>query len=175
MDNAARDEAHLDIDTLYRRFGPMVLRRGRRFLPPDAAEDVLHEVFVRALERLHAFRHEASPATWLFTVTTRLCLNRLRDHRRREALLCEHGPAAHAATGHGARDGHPEARAFLGEVWRHVLETDEELAMIGTLYHVDGMTTADIGAALGVSDRTIAARLQRLTALVRGHVDGGSR
>jgi RNA polymerase sigma factor (sigma-70 family) len=169
MSDAARDEADLDIDTLYRRFGPMVLRRGRRFLPPDAAEDVLHEVFVRALERLHAFRHEASPATWLFTVTTRLCLNRLRDGRRRDALLCEYGPAAFQAGG----DGHPEARAFLSEVWRHVLETDEELAMIGTLYHVDGMTTADIGATLGVSDRTIAARLARLTALVRAHADGG--
>jgi len=148
----------------------MVLRRGRRFLPPDGAEDVLHEVFIRVLERYGEFRHQASPATWLFTITTRLCLNRLRDSRRQGQLLAEHGPTAFAQ----CLESNSEAAIFLKEIWRFVLQEDAELAMIGTLYHIDGMTTADIGAMLGVSDRTVANRLARLTAIISAHVAAGS-
>jgi RNA polymerase sigma factor (sigma-70 family) len=166
MSHDAREQDPLDLDALYRRFGPMVLRRGRRFLPPEAAEDVLHEVFLRALEHAATFRREASPATWLFTITTRLCLNRLRDARRRGALLLREAPALRGV------DAGPEAAALLRELWARILDEDEELAMIGALYHVDGLTTADIGALLGVSDRTVASRLARLTALARRHADG---
>jgi RNA polymerase sigma factor (sigma-70 family) len=169
MSHDARDQEPYDIEALYRRFGPMVLRRGRRFLPPEAAEDVLHEVFVRVLERFDAFRHEASPATWLFAVTTRLCLNRLRDAKRRGELLERHAPALRGLDG---ASGGPEQAALLRELWARILDDDEEVAMIGALYHVDGMTTADIGAMLGVSDRTVANRLTRLGELARRHTDG---
>ncbi|MFO0746750.1 MAG: sigma-70 family RNA polymerase sigma factor [Myxococcota bacterium] len=147
----------MDVAELYRKYGPLVLRRGRRFLGDAEAEEVLHEVFLRALERGHEFRGEASPATWLFRVTTHLCLNRRRDSKRRIELMERHGPTVWARSHAGEA---PEARAFLEKLWRTL---PEELAMIGTLYYVDGLTTAEIGKMLGVSDRTIANRLTALT------------
>ena len=53
---------------------------------------------------------------------------------------------------------------FLDALWRTL---DDELALIGVLYYIDGMTTADIGRTLGVSDRTIANRLGRLADAAR--------
>ncbi|MFO0744501.1 MAG: RNA polymerase sigma factor [Myxococcota bacterium] len=153
----------LDLEDLYRRFAPQVLRRGRYFLGPSEAEELVHEVFVRALEQKDRFRGESSPATWLFRIATHLCLNRLRDRKRQAALLVRHGPTVWAQSDPGSS---PEARAFLSSLWRTL---DEELAMIGTLYYVDGLTTADIGEMLEVSDRTIANRLKTLTELARRH------
>jgi len=141
---------------LYRRFGAMVLRRARRLVGDADAEEIAHEVFLRALEHGDAFRGEASPSTWLFRVTTHLGLNRLRDARRRADLLAHNGPTVWDASDSGQ---YLEARAFLGQLWQTL---DEELAMIGLLHYIDGLTTAEIGRLLGVSDRTIANRLRLL-------------
>lgn len=150
-----------DLATLYRRYGALVLRRGRRFLGSQAAaEELVHEVFVRALESPGLFSDGRSPVRWLYKVTTHLCLNRLRDDRRRARLLAEHGPTVWAQ-----RDlESPEARAFLGKLWRTL---EPELAETGVLYWVDGLTTAEIGRLHEVSDRTIANRLARITRIAR--------
>ena len=59
-----------------------VFRRCMRILRSEAdAEDVAHEVFVRALDGLPAREEEAM--AWLYRVGTNLCLNRLRDRGRR--------------------------------------------------------------------------------------------
>ncbi len=150
-----------DIDELYRVYGPTVLRRSRRFLPPAEAEELVQDVFLKLLERPQLFRGESSPATWLYQVTTRLCLDRLRNRTRQTKLIVRHAPTMFAQSDPG---GTPEARAFLDSLWRTL---DEELAMIGTLYYIDGLTTADIGRTLGVSDRTIANRLAALARIAR--------
>ena len=54
------------IDELYRRYGPVVLRRARAILgDEEMARDVLQEVFVRVVEQKGSFRGEASPMTWI--------------------------------------------------------------------------------------------------------------
>jgi DNA-directed RNA polymerase specialized sigma24 family protein len=56
--------AALDIGQLYQRHGAMVLRRVQRFYrDPVEAQDVLQEVFLRAMEKLHTFHGLASPST----------------------------------------------------------------------------------------------------------------
>lgn len=147
----------LDVAALYRQFGPMVLRRARRLVGDAEAEELAHEVFLRALERQGELHRDTSPSTWLYRVTTNLGLNRLRDDRRRAALLAHHGPTVWDPSDSGQRS---EARAFLIQLWQNL---DGELAMIGLLHYIDGLTTAEIGRVLGVSDRTIANRLRVLT------------
>ena len=65
----------------------MVLRGIRRFYRGDEAEDVLQEVFMRVLDKLDSFRGDSSPVTWLYQLTTRYGLNRLRNEGRRRELL----------------------------------------------------------------------------------------
>src|SRR4051794_9327512 len=75
-------------DALYRKYGPAVLRRARAILGDEpSARDAMQEVFVRVLGSATEFRREASPMTWLYQITTRHCLNRLRDRLRRAELL----------------------------------------------------------------------------------------
>ncbi len=145
----------IDIEALYRDHGHAVLRRIRRFYAPDIAEEVLHEVFERVMLRADSFRGDAHPLTWLYQVTTRHCLNRIRNERRRRNLLADN-PSVVGPRLAGPRQ---ESELFLKQLWHQL---DEELSLIGIYYYVDGMTQADIGRALGVTGRTISNRLRDL-------------
>src|ERR1041385_5470789 len=48
---------------------------------PDA-EDITQEVFIRAYQSLHAFRHDAAVDTWLYRIATNLVIDRFRRDRR---------------------------------------------------------------------------------------------
>ncbi len=49
------------------------------FLRNDAdAEDVTHDAFIRAYENLRRYKLEKKFSTWLFTIASNLCRNRLR-------------------------------------------------------------------------------------------------
>ncbi len=156
-DNAPRH----DVAGLYRRYGATILRRCQRFLPPEEAEELVHEVFLKLIEDPASFRGESSPATWLYRVTTHLCIDRVRIRSARAALVQKNWTLLEPKCDPGTR---PEARVFLQDLWR---DLDPELAMVGVLYYLDGLTTAEIGRTLGVSDRTIAKRLTTLAEAAR--------
>ncbi len=148
-----------DVGELYRQYAPMVLRRVRRFFGPNDAEEVVHEIFLRVMERLDGFRGASSPVTWLFRVTTNHCLNRLRDRDRRRGLLDRR---ALDVPGYRVSAPAQEATVFLAQLWR---DLDPELVQVGIHYHVDGLTHDEIARILGVSPRTVGNRLSTLARL----------
>ena len=76
---------------IYDLYGAQVFRRARTLLrDPDRARDATQEVFLRAVQDPGGVR--AHPLPWLFRVTKNLCLNNLRDSRRRIQLLAGRGP-----------------------------------------------------------------------------------
>ncbi len=155
------ESASLDVDALYRSYAGMVLRRARRFFSAQEAEEVVHEVFLRAIEKAHTFRAEASPSTWLYQMTTNHCLNRIRNSKRREAARLIQGENPWQLPAPPA-DG--ETTAFLQQVWRRI---DGELLQVGVHYYVDGMSHAEIARVMGVSRRTIGNRITALQDEVR--------
>lgn len=156
---------NLDIAVLYQRFGPMVLRRIRRFYVGDEAQDVLQEVFMRAMDKQHSFRGDSSPGTWLYALTTRYCLNRRRDERRRQELLAEHELAV-CWSGKVERE-RQEQEVLVRQLWK---DLDEEMALIGIYYYLDGMSHAEIAELVGVSRRTVGNRLQELEQLLHSRM-----
>jgi RNA polymerase sigma-70 factor (ECF subfamily) len=62
---------------------PSLRALARRLLGnPDEAEDALQEALLRASAQLGRFRGESSLKTWLFSITTRVALDQLRQRRR---------------------------------------------------------------------------------------------
>ena len=112
---------------------------------------------MRVIAAMAEFRGQSQPSTWLYRITTNLCLNRIRDTRRRRDRLAE-------AAEHGreplvpAAGPPPEARTALQAVLRQM---SEDLAQVAIYYYVDDMDQAEIAAVLGVSRRTIGYRLDR--------------
>lgn len=149
-----------DVGLLYAEHSARVLRWTLRFFARDEAEEVVHEIFVKVLERIDGFRNDASPATWLYRMTTNHCLNRLRNASRRAELWREQGPLAEWTTPVAAADQEP--RTFLQQFWRQL---DDDLLAVAFHYFVDGMTHAEIARIHGCSARTVGNRVDRLRAL----------
>jgi len=139
----------------YDRYGRVVLGRARVLLGDhDAAKDALQEVFLRVITAEAHILDEASPTAWLHRVTTNLCLNRLRDERRRKELLEERDRTRAADSSASVDD--PEARAIVLQILSSVTPEMQEIAVYR---FVDEMTHDEIADLVGVSPRTVGNRL----------------
>lgn len=149
-------DAALDVEALSQRYGPMVLRRCRRLLrDEDEAMDACQDVFVRLLENRD--RLEARyPSSLLYRIATNVCLNRIRDQRRRpttdDAVLLTIASAQIP----GARE---EAALMLDRLFgRHPVSS----RTIALLHYLDGLTLEQVAEVVGLSVSGVRKRLRGL-------------
>ena len=149
-----------ELEALYRSYGALVKRRARGILGDEhEAQDAMQEVFVRVIGAMSEFRRQSQPSTWLYRITTNLCLNRLRDGRRRRDHLSRLGQeAANSPRGQALS---PELRATLERV---LATLPGELSEVAVYYYVDEMDQAEIAKLVGVARRTVGYRLDRFRA-----------
>lgn len=162
-------EPALDVEALYLRYGPMVVRRCRFLLREDEeAADVAQEVFVRLLKHRERLT-EAHPSSLLYRMATNLSLNRIRDRKRRgefagDALL--EGIASLAQL---------DAPLLLDRLFGREPESTRTMAV---LHHVDGLTLEEVARECGMSVSGVRRRLRLLRDALRamGGPDlGGAR
>jgi RNA polymerase sigma-70 factor (ECF subfamily) len=147
----------LDVSALTLQYGPMVLRRCRQLLRnEDEALDACQDVFVRVMER-RARLTAQYPSSLLYRIATNVCLNRIRDRRRKPETADErrlYGIAAADDAGAGT-----EARVLLDRLFgRHPASS----RTIAVLHHVDGLTLDQVAAETGLSVSGVRKRLRRL-------------
>jgi RNA polymerase sigma-70 factor (ECF subfamily) len=166
MCSGMETRANVTIHSLYRGYRGKVLRRARQLLHNDqAAEDTTQEVFLRLLDANEQVLAHPEPLAWLYRVTTNLCLNRLRDEKRRTKLIGGAMPANDHS--HARHEGDAETRAVVVDILRRV---PIELQQIAFYYHADGMTCDEIAEVIGVSRRTIGNRLVAFQAVAANAV-----
>lgn len=148
-----------EVEATFRQYGPVVMRRACAILGNlDEAKDALQEVFIKALVSKDAFRAECSATTWIYRITTNVCLNILRARKRRNLLhaaSAEHQAEFAAACG-ASVDIHQ--RLLLQRV---LAEADDVSAQAAIYVYVDGMSRAEAASVLGVSPRTVGNFLRR--------------
>jgi RNA polymerase sigma-70 factor, ECF subfamily len=150
----------LDIEGLYRRLGPMVLRRCRALLRNDAkAEDAMHDVFV-ALLRADARLDEEAPAGLLLRVATNVCLNRLRTNRRRPETPSDELLLQIAASGDD--EARVAARGMLAKLFGIDDPLAASTATLAVMHLCDGMTLEETAREAGLSVSGVRKRLARL-------------
>jgi RNA polymerase sigma factor (sigma-70 family) len=154
------------IGNVYASQGHVVLRRARQILNDETeAQDVLHEVFASLLHKPEQFSGKSSVTTFLYSATTHLCLNRLRDGATRARLLAQHGPADR---GQAPGDRLLEVRELLARL-------PEDLAQAAVYYYVDEMTHDEIADQMGCSRRQVGNLLERAVALCQKQEREGIR
>jgi RNA polymerase sigma-70 factor (ECF subfamily) len=148
-----------DVETYYRRYGPMVLRRCMHLLKDEqAAVDAMHDVFVLLLRHQARLRSEA-PAGLLLRISTNVCLNRLRSSSRRpesreDALLLNIASTAEP-------EAASVARLLLGRLFASELDSTRALAV---LHLVDGLTLEEVAREVKLSVSGVRKRLAKLRA-----------
>jgi len=145
----------IDVEGLYRKYGPMVLRRCRRLLRnEEEAWDVTQEVFVRVLKHRGSLEGRY-PSSLLFRMATNLSLNRLRDRRREPAQPGD--DVLHRIAFLEDRDSPLLLDRLFG---RH----PESTRTMAVLHHVDGMTLVQVARECGMSVSGVRRRLRGLRA-----------
>jgi RNA polymerase sigma-70 factor (ECF subfamily) len=156
---------HAEVETAYRDYGHLVLRRCQRVLRGDAAaEDVLQEVFVRLWRYGDAFRAADSKLLWLYRVADRCCFDHLA--RRPNAPTGAPLDAAAAVAAPGA--GHDGALADRDVVMRFLGRFDDRVKQVAVLHYLDEMTQDEIAAATGWSRQTVWKKITFLKERARG-------
>ena len=160
--STASSSHSLDLDHLYRNYSGVVYRRALRFLKNESeAEECVHEVFLKVIDKADQFKGQSSPVTWLYQITTRHCLTRIRDQHRRSQLLNLYVKPWNASS----YEEDLESKEILDKV-QDLL--DEELKQICMYYYVDGLTHEEIGRILNCSGRTIGNRLTEIRDRLKG-------
>ncbi len=149
----------IDVEALYRKYGPMVLRRCRQLLrDEDSALDAMQETFVRLLRHRDRLT-DAGPSSLLYRIATNVCLNVLRGERRRPRSGGEELLQSIASL-----DDHPErsaARAVLEQLFGGERESTRTIAV---LHYVDNLTLEETAAQVGLSVSGVRKRLRGLRA-----------
>jgi RNA polymerase sigma-70 factor (ECF subfamily) len=146
-----------DLEDLWTRYGPLVLRRCRQLLrDEDEALDVCQDVFVQLLRRRGELEIRF-PSSLIYRIATNLCLNRIRDRRRWPDLM-EDEQLARIARLDDPTDG-LHARSLLSRLFARHRDSTRTIA---TLHFVDGLTLEEVAAEVGMSVSGVRKRLRAL-------------
>ena len=148
---------------LYEAYAPMVFRRAMMLLRDvTEAEDMVQNVFLRVFERWDSL-DVSQPSSLLWNTATRLCLNRIRDKKRR-GLDCDTSELLLSIACADDDEGEKEARGILAKLFSREPESSRTIAV---LHFVDGMTLEETAREVGLSVSGVRKRLRGLQARVK--------
>jgi RNA polymerase sigma-70 factor (ECF subfamily) len=157
-------------EVLMRRHNERVYRAARAIVRDDReAEDVMQQAYVNAYAHLRQFNGHARFSTWLTRIAVNEALARVRRRGRDEPFDEDSSnvePMMPRSTANS-----PERQAFSSEL-RALLEAaidglPDGAREVFILREVEGLNTADVAQALGVSDDVVKTRLSRARAALR--------
>lgn len=146
----------LVIEHQHRVFGVAFRMLGSR----AEAEDVAQEAFLRAYRSVAEFRGDAKLSTWLYAITSRLCLNRLDSAERRRT---RHGDDLLESVADERLDptGALEQRQRAVALHLAIAELSDERRLVVVLADLEGLAYEEIAEALGLPVGTVRSRLHR--------------
>jgi RNA polymerase sigma-70 factor (ECF subfamily) len=154
-------------DRVLRQREAQVLRTAFRILGNWAdAEDVAQEAFLRLHRHGLAFENDAAAGGWLYRVTVNLCFDRARLRRPSQEL-----------SDLPSRDCSAEAAVLIEEKKRRLmaalamLPAKERAAVV--LREIEGLSTAEVAAALGSSEVTVRSQISKALVRLRGILNRG--
>jgi RNA polymerase sigma-70 factor (ECF subfamily) len=152
---AHREEWARVVATLARRFGDL-----------DLAEDAAAEAFAAAVERWPHHGIPPNPGGWLTTTATRRAIDRIRRESQRDArhqaaqMLYDDTPAEPTGPVHDDR------LRLVFTCCHPALSMEARVAL--TLRLLGGLTVAEIARAFFVQETTMAQRITRAKAKIKG-------
>jgi RNA polymerase sigma-70 factor, ECF subfamily len=151
-----------DFDRLYRSAYPRVYRTLVAILGDSAeAEDCAQEAFVKAFQAWKRWRPDAPAEAWIH----RIAVNRAISYRRSARLRSVGELLRRLGRPGGSAD--PAYVATKPDLLKALRSIPPKLAAAIVLRHYHGYSNREIAAALGVSERTIGARLNQAAARLR--------
>jgi len=129
------------------------------------ADDAVQDAYVRAFRSLDRFRGDSSMATWLYRITSNVCLDTIR--RRRQVVF---DPTEEAASRPAAGDlaESVTSRTVISNALAALPDAQRDaLVLTGVI----GLDYQEASAVLGIPEGTVASRLHRARNSMRRLLD----
>ena len=166
------DRGGAPLEAIYDEYFDFVWRSLRRLgVLESAVDDALQDVFLVVHQRLADFEGRSSLKTWIFGICLRVTHDHLRRQRKRpEGIDSWQGLADVDAPNPLEQAARREAVEFL---YAQLSELDPEKRAVFILAELEGMSCAEIAAAVGANVNTVVSRLKaaraRFEAAIRRH------
>jgi len=122
----------------------------------QSAYDAMHEVFLKVVSNQNRLTG-AYPSALLYRMATNVCLNRIRNEKKRS--LDEYLHIVHNTAFFENREQETSARALL----KYILEKERETPRkIAVMYFVNGMTIKEIAETMELSISGVHKHLDQL-------------
>lgn len=147
----------IDIEALYQKYGPMVLRRCRFLLKnEEKALDVMQEVFTKLLLNQKRLKNQYM-SSLLYKISTNTCLNVLRDERSHREV-----PGDDLLMKIAAFDSNEQGviiKDLLDRIFKKEKKSTREIAV---MHFVDEMTLKEVADEIGLSLSGVRKRIREL-------------
>ncbi len=170
----ARSGDRASLERLLERHERQVYRFGLRMCrDPEAAKDVLQETLIAAARTVKDFRGASSPSTWLYAIARSFCIKQRRRSKfapvQEESLDAEFtGREVRAVADPGrAPDDALAGKQLEGALDQAIAGLEPMYREVLLLRDVEGLSAAEVGAAVGASVEAVKSRLHRARLIVR--------
>lgn len=165
-------------EALFRAHYPDLCRfAASRVGSPDAAEDVVQEVFFRVWSRRAEWEVTGSVRAYLYGAVCNRALNLLEQretHRRGHERAGREGSAPGMGEAQPAADERLQAEESAAEVRRAVAALPERAREVVTLRWQHGLRYAEIAGIMGISVKGVENQLARSLRALREHLHEGT-
>lgn len=125
---------------------------------PTLAEDIVQEVFVRALGSIESYSEQGSEIAWLLRIARNLLIDRARKRGRRPEVVEIGDPAARGTT------IDPLLRVSLDQALAGLGEEDRQAFLLG---QIGGLSYREIAEITGTTEAAVRSRIFRSRSRLR--------
>ncbi len=168
----ARDESAVaDLDALYRsRIQQLALRYVKN---PEDAEEVAQDVLLKVYRKIDAFRGDAALSSWIYRITFNTVMSRLRNRRFNSRIEVHVDDILADIEENGGRlrrepadwSSMADEALLRTQMRRRLASALQELPEIYrtpvVLRDLQGLSTEEASAHLGIKEQTLKSRLHR--------------
>lgn len=130
-----------------------------------AAEDATQEAFAQAWVRWSRISRYDNPGAWVRRVAINKLRNAHRSRLRGEAAI----ERMDSETSTASSPSEPESDLVVG-----LQRLPYKQRLCAVLFYVDGLSTAEVAQAMGISKGSVSQHLNRARTALRAHLEGTS-
>ena len=136
---------------------------------PEDGADLAQEAFLKAWRSLPTFQEESSFSTWLYRLTSNLCIDFLRKEKRRKAAVTtisldddeDESLPVEVPDQRFTPETEVERRELRTAMSRALKVMSEEHRQILILREVEGLSYSEIAELLNLEEGTVKSRIAR--------------
>lgn len=164
-------------EELVYRYDKMVLRIALKYTnDTDDAKDVYQEVFIKVFNGLKNFKFESSFSTWLFRVTSNVCLTYTEKNKKKKFVSINADEENEVYYLKDIDENSPDNKSLSGELGNKInkalgkLSPNQKMSFL--LKHYEGYKIKEIAAVMNCTEGTIKKYLFEAVRKLRTQLEG---